>query len=72
MSDLNKALWTPPTKPDYKGVYCHKVDGTFLKVLYNSKSHIVVKWGENEVARTVDYLSSYSKIEKLGSNKYLH
>jgi hypothetical protein len=59
MSDLNKALWTPPTKPDYKGVYCHK-------------SHIVVKWGENEVARTVDYLSSYSKIEKLGSNKYLH
>lgn len=62
--ELGTALWTPPTKPDFKGVYYHKKYGNYIRVIGNTLGHIEIKWGEFNVVRSIDFLSDFVKLER--------
>ena len=72
---MNKEInndWFNEVIPDYKGVYHHNKTATYLRVLGNTKTHIIVKWGDREVVRSLDYLKDFSKIQNTKENRLLH
>lgn len=54
-----------------KGIYYHKESGTYIKVLGNTNKHILIKWGDNEVAHALSFLDNFIKID-IGENRTLH